>query len=110
MQQLGLSSADLQSTEVWPFVDDVDDLDLAELAIQLPTTMPRSRTDSSTKKYVGSYQRWRICFISHKLPAFPASASHVALYIQCLGNQLQSKPPVEETIHALAWVHNMAGL
>jgi len=103
-------SADLQSAGVWPLVDDLDDLDLAELATQLPATMLKSRADSSVKKYLGAYRRWRIWASSHKLPAFPANARHIALYLQRLGNQLHSKSPVEEAVHALAWVHNMAGL
>jgi len=74
-------STDLHSTGIWSFVDDLDDLDLAELATQLPTTMLRSRADSSAKKYLGAYWHWQIWATSHKLPAFPANACHIAFYL-----------------------------
>ena len=98
-------STDFHSAGVWQFTKDLDDPELVELASQLPATALKSRADSSTKKYLGAYRRWRKWAIAHKLPAFPASAHHIGI-----GNRLQSKSPVEEAVHALAWVHNVAGL
>jgi len=42
-------STDLQSAGVWSFIDNLDDLDLAELATQLPSKMLRSRADFQLK-------------------------------------------------------------
>ena len=91
-------------------MNDLDDPELKELASQVPGTVLKSRADSSTKKYLGAYRRWRNWATAHKLPAFPASPRHIVLYLQSISNRLQSKSAAEEAVHALAWVHNVAGL
>ena len=45
----------------------------------------RSRADSTTKKYLGAYQRWKTwAEARHEVPAFPVLAVHLALYLQHL--------------------------
>ena len=48
--------------------------------------------------------------MAHKLPAFPAKKHHVALYLQSIGQRLESKSAAEEAVNALAWVHSLAGM
>lgn len=38
------------------------------------------------------------------VPAFPVQGTHVALYLQHLGESAQSRAPVEEAEHAILWV------
>ena len=87
-----------------------DDPELTKLASQLPATLLKSRADSSVKKYLGAYCRWRAWAIAHELPTFPAKEQHVALYLQSIGQRLESKSAAEEAVNALTWVHSLAGL
>ena len=48
--------------------------------------------------------------MAHKLPALPAKEHHVALYLQSIGQRLESKSAAEEAVNALSWVHSLAGL
>ena len=80
------------------------------LANELPTTLLKSRADSSVRKYAGAYRRWRTWALAHKLPALPAKEHHVALYLQSIGQRLESKSAAEEAVNALSWVHSLAGL
>ena len=90
-------STDLRSAGVW---SDLDDPELKELASQVPGTVLKSRADSSTKKYLGAYHRWRNWATSHMLPVFPASPRHIVLYLQSISNRLRSKSAAEEAVHA----------
>ena len=73
---------------------DLEDPELARLASQLPSTVLKSRANSSTKKYLEAFQRWRYWASTHNLPVFPAKEQHIALYLQSIAlnpNQLQKK-------------------
>ena len=104
------ATADIQSTGVWPLLTEFDDPELTRLASQLPATLLKSRADSSVKKYLGAYRRWRAWAMVHELPTFPAKEHHVALYLQSIGQRLESKSAAEEAVNALTWVHSLAGL
>ena len=41
---------------------------------------------------------------------FPMEAIHLAFYLQHLGNSTGSRASVEETVYALAWIYEAAGL
>ena len=58
------------------------DPELRQLAEVLPSTLLQSRADSTTKKYLGAFKRWRLCAMEHKLPVFSAVAHHIVLYMQ----------------------------
>ena len=72
------------STGVWPLLDTLEDPELRPLAQSLPATVLRSRADSTTKKYLGAYQRWRTWADARQgVPSFPlqgasSGAVHVA--------------------------------
>ena len=89
---------------------DLEDPDLKELAAKLPDTILRSRADSTVKKYLGAFKRWKAWAKQHGMIAMPAKEVHVALYLQHLGDTSQSKAAVEGACNALAWIHSTAGL
>ena len=102
---------DVMSAGVWPLLKDLEDPELRRLAQSLPATVLRSRADSTSKKYLGAYQRWKTwAEARHEGPAFPVQAVHLALYLQHLSESVQSKAAVEEAVHALSWLHEVAGL
>ena len=104
------TTTDMESTGIWPLLKEFDDPELSQLASLLPATVLKSRADSSVRKYAGSYRRWRSWAMAHELPPFPAKEHHVALYLQSIGQRLESKSAAEEAVNALAWVHSLAGL
>eukprot|EP00731_Ephydatia_muelleri_P004369 Em0002g545a len=55
------------------------------LAQTLPATVLRSRADSTTKKYLGAFQRWKIWADARQgVPSFPVPELHLVLYMQHL--------------------------
>ena len=104
---------DVMGAGVWPLLKDLEVPELRRLAQSLPATVPRSRADSTTKKYLGAYQRWKTwaearCEVP--VPAFPVKDIHLALYLKHLSESVQSRAAVEEAVHALSWLHEVAGL
>ena len=99
---------DVMGAGVWPLLKDLEDPELRRLAQSLPATVLRSRADSTTKKYLGAYQRWKTWAEARReVPAFPVKDIHLALYLQHLS---ESRAAVEEAVHALSWLHEVAGL
>ena len=47
---------------------------------------------------------------SGQLPIFPATATHVALYLQHLGKTKGSRAATEEAVNGITWAYSMAGL
>ena len=105
-----VATADIRSTGIWPLLKEFNDRELTRLASQLPATLLKSRADSSVKKYLGAYRRWRAWAMAHELPTFPAKEHHVALCLQSIGQCLESKSSAEEAVNVLTWVHSLAGL
>ena len=44
------------------------------------------------------------------MPSFPVKEVHLVLYMQHLSESTGSKAAVEEAVHALSWLHGLAGL
>ena len=87
---------DVMSAGVWPLLKDLEDPELRHLAQSLPATVLKSRADSTSKKYLGAYQRWKTwAEARHEVPAFPVQAVHLALYLQHLSESVQSKAAVD---------------
>ena len=89
---------------------DLEDPELIELADKLPETILHSRADSTVKKYLGTFRRWKAWANQHGMTTMPAKEVHVALYLQHVGDTSQSKAAVEVSCNALAWIHSTAGL
>ena len=89
----------------------LEDPELQRLAEALPTTVLSSRADSTTKKYLGAFKRWKLWAEARQgIPVFPVQDIHLALYLQHLGDPVESPAAAEEAVHALAWLHLVAGL
>ena len=94
----------------WTVLRELEDPDLRRLAEALPETVLRSRADSTTKKYLGAFKRWRQWATDHQLQEFPVFAHHIVLYLQHIAQTSGSKAAMEEAIYALAWAHGVAGV
>ena len=97
----------------WKLMSDMEDPELKDLARKLgklPTTILHSRADSSVKKYLGAFRRWKTWATSHNLVPIPAKPHEVALYLQHLGDRTQSKSAAEEACNAPSWIHSSAGI
>lgn len=103
-------TAEVFKSGVWATLKELDNPELIKLAQKLPATVLRSRAQSSTKKYIGGFRRWKSWAQEHKLAVFPVEGTNLALYLQHLGDHVESKSAVEEAVNSLAWVHSMAGL
>ena len=96
---------------VWAGFEELEDPELKRLASALPSTVVQSRADSTKKKYVYAFQRWRSWASSKaEIQVFPMKPAHLALYLQHVGETTQSKAAVEEAVHAASWMHELAGL
>ena len=99
------------SAGAWPLLGNLEDPELRRLAQSLPATVLRSRADSTTKKYLGAFQRWKTWAEARQgVPSFPVQELHLVLYMQHLSESTESKAAVEEAVHALSWLHGLAGL
>ena len=106
-----LSLVDVFSSGVWPLLSHLDDPELRWLAKALPATVLKCKADSTTKKYLGAFQRWKTWAEARRgVPSFPVQDIHLVLYLQHLSESIQSKSAVEEAVHAVSWLHQMAGL
>ena len=95
----------------WPLLRDLQKPELQQLAAGLPDVVLSGRADSTTKKYLGAFQRWKVWAESMEIvPTFPVKGMYLALYMQHLNTAKHSRSAVEEVVHALAWVHKMAGI
>ena len=93
---------------VWATLQELDNPKLVKLARRLPATVLQSRAQSSTRKYLGGFKRWKVWAQQHKLAVFPVEGAKLALYLQHLRDRLESKAAVEEAVNSLAWVHSLA--
>ena len=94
----------------WKLLDELDDPELKDLASRLPSTILHSRADSTVKKYLGAFRRWKVWAAAHKLSPLPAKPHEFASYLQHLSEKTESKAAVEEAVNAVAWMHSSAGL
>ena len=98
------------SLGVWQTLSGLQDPELKRLADSLSDTVLHSRADSTVTKYLYAFQRWREWAGPRREAAvFPVQEVHFALYLQHLGETVQSKSAVEEAVNAVGWVHQLAG-
>ena len=93
---------------VLPLLCNQQDPELQRLAEALPTTVLSNRADSTTRKYLGSLQEMET--VGRGVPVFPVQEICLALYLQHLGESVELHGAAEEAGHALAWLHQVAGL
>ena len=106
-----LFATDVLLKGVWETVAELKDPELRRLASALPDTVLQSRADSTTKKYLYAFQRWRVWAEARsEVTVFPVNEVHCALYLQHLGETTKSKAAVEEAVNGISWVQQVAGL
>ena len=103
---------DVFASRVWPLLSNLEAPELRRLVKALPATVLRSRADSipQRSKYLGAYQLWKSGRTLDKVPSFPVQERHLVLYLQQLSESMRSKAAIEETVHALSWLHELVGL
>ena len=72
--------------------------------------MLHNRANATSKKYLGAFRRWKQWALKHGVKAFPVESKYLALYLQYIGDTVRSKSAVKEAVHAIAWIHSIAGL
>ena len=73
------SSADIFSSGMWPLLSNLEDPELRRLAQALPATVLKSRTDSTSKKYLSAYRRWKVwADAKFSCKGSPSGAVHAA--------------------------------
>ena len=95
---------------MWAVLDEIQEPELKDLARKLPETLLHSRADATSKKYLGAFRRWKQWALKHGVKALPVESKYLALYLQYIGDTVRSKSAVEEAVHAIAWIHSIAGL
>ena len=106
-----LFSPDILAAGVWPLMSNLEDPELQRLAAALPDTVLRGKADSTTKKYLGAFRRWKLWAEARQgVPSFPAQDTHIALYLQHLSESVESTSAIEEAVNVLSWLHQAAGL
>ena len=103
--------ADVFDSEVWKPLRDLQDPQLRRLATKLPGVILSGKADSTTRKYLYAYEKWRRWAESQsEVTALPAKPMYVALYLQHILELAKSKAPVDDAVNTIAWAHRMAGL
>ena len=106
-----ISLADLEAAGAWSQLEGFKDPELQRLALGVPDMLLSGKADSTTKKYIGAFWKWKLwAEARQEVPSFPAQEAHVVLYMQHLGQSVQSKAAIEEVVNALSWLHQAAGL
>ena len=94
----------------WDLLRDLEDPELKKLAEKLPDTILHSRADSTVRKYLGAFKRWKTWATERQISTIPVKDYHLALYLQFLADSTQSKSVIEEACNSVEWVHSTAGL
>ena len=105
-----LSPTDILTQGIWGQLKNLEGIELKELADKLPATILCSRANSTVKKYLGAFKRWKAWALEKRMPVIPVKDYQWALYLQFLADSSQSKSAVEEACNAIAWVHSTAGI
>ena len=94
---------------VWESLQQVQDPELRRLTNALPHTLLQSRADSTTKKYLAAFDRWKR-WADHQaeVAVYPILEAHFALYLQHLAESTESKAAVEEAVNAVSWVQQLS--
>ena len=103
--------ADLEAAGGWSQLANLKDPELQQLAQEVPDTLLSGKADSTAKKYIGTFLRWKLwAEARQEVPSFPAQEAHIVLYLQHLSQTVQSKSAIEEAVNALSWLHQVSGL
>ena len=90
----------------------MEDPELKKLAQSLPRTILAGRADSTTKKYLYAFGRWKEWAENKReVDVFPVQDIEFSLYLQHIAETTESKATVDGAVNAVSWAHHlMAGL
>ena len=94
------------SQGTWTLFNELKDPELKSLASKLPNTILHSRADSTVKKYLGAFKRWKKWAATHDCDVIPARPHQFVLYLQQLSEVAKSKAAVKEACNATSWMHS----
>ena len=86
------------------------DPELRRLAESLPGIVLGSRADSTTRKYMGAYNRWKAWAVKHGSVGFPVDVSSFILYLQHVGETTGSHAAVGTAVDSVTWFQKLAGV
>ena len=105
----GLILTEVMTGSVWDTIQQAEDPELKRLARTLPDTLLRGRADSTTRKYLGAFGRWKKWARQRQgVEVYPISEAHFTLYLQHLAEASKSKAAVEEAVNAISWIQQLA--
>ena len=67
----------VSSHGTWPLLEEIQDPELKGLADKLPKTVLKSRADSTTKKYLGAFRKWKQWALKHGAKSFPVDGKYL---------------------------------
>ena len=86
------------------------DSELGRLNLHMSQYLMCSRSGSTAKSYMHSFDRWRKFIIRHGHSDIPAQPVHIALYISHLLDNGASHSTVSSAIYSIKWMHEISGL
>ena len=91
----------------WPLLSYLEDSELRWLAQVTTSNCAEEQGRQHTTKDIlwGLPRDGR-----QRLPNFPVQELHLVLYMQHLSESTEAKAAIEEAVHALSWLHGLAGL
>ena len=83
--------SDVTSQGTWTLLNEFEDPELKSLASRLPHTILHSHADSTVKKYVGAFKRWKKWASTYNFDAIPGCAPSFCLVPPALkrGSEVQ---------------------
>ena len=70
--------ADLEAARVWSQLANAKDPELQQLALEVPDTLLGGKADSTVKKYIGAFRRWKLwAEARQEVPSFPVQEAHI---------------------------------
>ena len=102
--------SDVFSSQMWIEFDAAMPAHLRCSADQVKRTVLAAKADGTIRTYLGGFNRWKRWASENSLCHFPANPFYVAVYLQCIMQQVQSPSPVSTTVYSIDWAHSLAGL
>ena len=94
----------------WTLLDSLQDPELRRLAAALPQAVLSSRADSTTKKYMYAFLKWKEWAVrKREVAVFPVQDIQFALYLQHVSEATDSRAAVEAAVNGVSWAHQLAG-
>ena len=92
-------------------MQNIDNLELKELAESLPSFALCSKAPATVKKYAEGFSIWKKwARLKPGIEAFPAKPFQFALYLAFLIQSAKTSAPVEEAVNSISCAHQLAAM